>query len=158
MTGVYIGQTTKVDGDKVRSGVTVILPRAPTDVQIPCYAGMHTLNGNGEVTGCYQIKDWGYINTVRLSYANLSFNYVILTSPDHYRWMGSLRHLLSAFNCSSMFHMDHIIICRLLYTPMYISDCPNMHIMTSSVAHCTHQLHFSWNSISRHLEPHARAS
>jgi len=65
MTGVYIGQATKVDGDKVRSGVTVILPRAPADVQIPCYAGMHTLNGNGEVTGSYQIKDWGYINTVR---------------------------------------------------------------------------------------------
>ena len=65
MTGVHIGQATKVDGDKVRSGVTVILPRAPADVQIPCYAGMHTLNGNGEVTGSYQIKDWGYINTVR---------------------------------------------------------------------------------------------
>ena len=67
MTGVHIGQATKIDGDKVRSGVTVILPRAPADVQIPCYAGMHTLNGNGEVTGSYQIKDWGYINTVRLN-------------------------------------------------------------------------------------------
>ena len=64
--GVRIGQATKVDGDSVRSGVTVILPRDPADIQIPCYAGMHTLNGNGEVTGCYQIKDWGYINTVRL--------------------------------------------------------------------------------------------
>lgn len=61
---MHIGQATKVDGDNVRSGVTVILPRDPADVQIPCYAGMHTLNGNGEVTGCYQIKDWGYINTV----------------------------------------------------------------------------------------------
>lgn len=71
--GVQIGQATKVDGDKVRSGVTVILLRDPADIQIPCYAGMHTLNGNGEVTGCYQIKDWGYINTVRLDHAILFY-------------------------------------------------------------------------------------
>jgi hypothetical protein len=30
---------------------------------------MHTLNGNGEVSGSYQIKDWGYTNTVRSSSA-----------------------------------------------------------------------------------------
>ena len=40
------------------------MPRHPDDINTPCYAGMHTLNGNGEVTGSYQIKDWGYINTV----------------------------------------------------------------------------------------------
>lgn len=64
--GVYIGQATAgEDGDAVRSGVTVILPRHPDDIAIPCYAGMHTLNGNGEVSGSYQIKDWGYTNMVR---------------------------------------------------------------------------------------------
>ncbi|KAI9741430.1 MAG: hypothetical protein M1818_004236 [Claussenomyces sp. TS43310] len=32
-------------------------------MHVPCYAGMHTLNGNGEVTGAFQIKDWGFTNT-----------------------------------------------------------------------------------------------
>ena len=52
------------DGDDVRKGVTVILPRHPDDIYVPSYAGMHVLNGNGEVSGSYQIKDWGFINTV----------------------------------------------------------------------------------------------
>jgi D-aminopeptidase len=55
------------DGDDVRHGVTVILPRHPDEIYIPCYAAVHTLNGNGEVSGSYQIKDWGFTNTVRLS-------------------------------------------------------------------------------------------
>jgi hypothetical protein len=55
------------DGDDVCRGVTVILPRHPDEIHIPCYAGMHTLNGNGEVSGSYQIADWGYTNTVRFS-------------------------------------------------------------------------------------------
>ncbi|KAF7881501.1 hypothetical protein EAF00_011870 [Botryotinia globosa] len=62
--GVYVGQNTVGnDGDDARKGVTVIFPRYPDDITIPCYAGLHTLNGNGELTGNYQIKDWGYSNT-----------------------------------------------------------------------------------------------
>lgn len=99
MTGVHIGQATKIDGDKVRSGVTVILPRAPADVQIPCYAGMHTLNGNGEVTGSYQIKDWGYINTVRLKHAILVFTSIIYSSIGYCRWMMPSHYHLSMFKC-----------------------------------------------------------
>lgn len=53
------------DGDPVRKGVTVIFPRHPDEVYTPSYAAMHTLNGNGELSGSYQIKDWGFINTVR---------------------------------------------------------------------------------------------
>jgi D-aminopeptidase len=65
---VHVGQTTVgEDGDDVRHGVTVILPRHPDDINTPCYAGTHTLNGNGEVSGSFQIKDWGFINTVRPS-------------------------------------------------------------------------------------------
>lgn len=56
------------DGEDVRKGVTVILPRNPDEIYVPSYAGMHTLNGNGEVTGSYQIRDWGYINTVCSTY------------------------------------------------------------------------------------------
>ncbi|KAH8784195.1 peptidase family S58-domain-containing protein [Hyaloscypha sp. PMI_1271] len=59
--GVRVGQVTVGnDGDDVHNGVTVILPRSPDEIHIPCYAGMHTLNGNGEVSGSYQIKDWGF--------------------------------------------------------------------------------------------------
>lgn len=65
--GVRVGQVTVgKDGDDVCNGVTIVLPRDPLEIHIPCYAGMHTLNGNGEVTGSYQVKDWGYTNTVCL--------------------------------------------------------------------------------------------
>jgi len=66
LKGVRVGQVTVGnDGEAVRKGVTVILPRDPAEIHVPCYAGMYTLNGNGEVSGSYQIKDWGYTNTVR---------------------------------------------------------------------------------------------
>ncbi|PQE29969.1 peptidase family S58 protein [Rutstroemia sp. NJR-2017a WRK4] len=62
--GVHVGQNTVgEDGDDARKGLTVIFPRHPDSITVPCYAGMHTLNGNGEVTGSYQIKDWGFTNT-----------------------------------------------------------------------------------------------
>jgi D-aminopeptidase len=73
LIGVRVGQVTVgKDGEPVRKGVTVILPRNPNEIHIPCYAGMHTLNGNGEVSGSYQVKDWGYTNTVRSPFAKLT--------------------------------------------------------------------------------------
>ncbi|KAF4634343.1 hypothetical protein G7Y89_g3767 [Cudoniella acicularis] len=66
--GVHVGQVTiGKDGDNVLNGVTVILPRHPDDIYIPCYAGMYTLNGNGKASGSYQIADWGYTSAVRPS-------------------------------------------------------------------------------------------
>lgn len=63
--GVHVGQVTVgKDGEDVCRGATVILPRHADDINTPCYAAIHTLNGNGEVTGSYQIKDWGFTNTV----------------------------------------------------------------------------------------------
>lgn len=48
-SGVRVGQVTVgKDGDDVCRGVTVVLPRDPKELYVPCYAGMHTLNGNGE--------------------------------------------------------------------------------------------------------------
>ena len=61
--GVSVGQTTIIKGDDVRTGVTVILPRPQDDIQKPCYAGFHVLNGAGELTGCHEIKEWGWTNT-----------------------------------------------------------------------------------------------
>lgn len=44
----------------VRTGVTAILPRASAAEPTPVWAGFHSLNGNGEMTGCHWIADGGY--------------------------------------------------------------------------------------------------
>ncbi|TVY15115.1 Beta-peptidyl aminopeptidase BapA [Lachnellula arida] len=75
--GVQIGQVTVgEDGEDVRKGVTVIFPRHPDEISTPCYAGMYVLNGNGEVSGSYQIKDWGYTNTPLALTNSVSFGIV----------------------------------------------------------------------------------
>ena len=72
--GVRVGQVAVgTDDSDFLKGVTVILPCHPDEVSIPCYAGMHTLNGNGEVSRSYQIKDWGSTNTVCLRFLLLFF-------------------------------------------------------------------------------------
>jgi D-aminopeptidase len=44
--GVRVGHTTLVEGDDVRTGVTVVLVDG-----LPRFAGAQRLNGNGELTG-----------------------------------------------------------------------------------------------------------
>ena len=61
--GVSVGQVTLRQPPDVNTGVTVILPRPESDIQTPCYAGVHALNGAGELTGSFQIKEWGWTNT-----------------------------------------------------------------------------------------------
>ncbi|WP_137155605.1 P1 family peptidase [Rhizobium sp. FKL33] len=59
--GVMVGFTTLTDPEKnMRTGVTAILPRAEKDSPKPVWAGFHTLNGNGEMTGVHWINDAGY--------------------------------------------------------------------------------------------------
>ncbi|KAF2155987.1 DmpA/ArgJ-like protein [Myriangium duriaei CBS 260.36] len=70
--GVGVGQVTlpttsdlkDVPGERPcpKKGVTVILPRPVDSIHIPCHAGTHTFNGNGELTGRAPIEDWGFIN------------------------------------------------------------------------------------------------
>lgn len=67
--GVHIAQLTVPTapnlkaGSTATKGCTVVLPRPPNDIHVPCHAGTFTLNGNGELTGSRQMKDWGYTNT-----------------------------------------------------------------------------------------------
>ncbi|MCJ1388251.1 hypothetical protein MMC18_001096 [Xylographa bjoerkii] len=64
--GVSVGQRTvheEHNSVACHKGVTVILPRPVNDIQRPCYAGLHALNGNGELTGSFQINEWGLTNT-----------------------------------------------------------------------------------------------
>lgn len=65
--GVQVGYTTLVGGDgplrvghgPVRTGVTAILPRGREDVDLPCASGLHSFNGNGELTGSHWIAETG---------------------------------------------------------------------------------------------------
>lgn len=56
--GVVVGFTTLVEGESVRTGVTAIHPRRH-DPGDPCAAGVHVLNGNGEMTGVSWIAESG---------------------------------------------------------------------------------------------------
>ena len=58
--GVEVGQKTLVEGQNVRTGVTVILPRGRTDPR-PVHGGFFNLNGNGEMTGRAYLEDFGIV-------------------------------------------------------------------------------------------------
>ncbi len=67
--GVRVGHTTLVSGDghlvvgegPIRTGVTVILPHDGDIWSEPVFAGAHTLNGNGELTGLEWIREAGLL-------------------------------------------------------------------------------------------------
>jgi D-aminopeptidase len=61
--GVKIGQVTLHNSEKnIHTGVTVVLPRGNDTINCPYYAGTHSLNGMGELTGIHVVKEWGYAN------------------------------------------------------------------------------------------------
>ncbi|MFB7084894.1 P1 family peptidase [Streptomyces sp. NPDC056296] len=69
--GVQVGLVTLVKGDgpldtghgPVRTGVTAILPRGRDGLGTSCAAGVHVLNGNGEMTGTAWINETGALAT-----------------------------------------------------------------------------------------------
>ena len=71
VAGVEIGTVTLISGQgplivgqgPVRTGVTAILPRGRSNASIPCAAGSHVLNGNGEMTGLAWIEEAGELQT-----------------------------------------------------------------------------------------------
>src|SRR5881227_2058718 len=56
--GILVGHTTLIEGDSVRTGVTVVVPR-----ELPLFAGCHRLNGNGELTGLDWVRESGLLTT-----------------------------------------------------------------------------------------------
>jgi D-aminopeptidase len=61
---VAVGYTTLIEGagaHAVRTGVTVILPRGRATLDKPVFAGMFSLNGNGEMTGTHWIEESGFL-------------------------------------------------------------------------------------------------
>jgi D-aminopeptidase len=66
VAGVTVGHTTLIedlaDGNKVRTGVTAILPRGKADLRTPTFAGWFSLNGNGEMTGTAWLEESGLLD------------------------------------------------------------------------------------------------
>jgi D-aminopeptidase len=68
--GVRVGVTTLVDGEgslevgrgPVRTGVTAVVPHDGIGDE-PLFAGTHTLNGNGELTGLEWVRESGFLTT-----------------------------------------------------------------------------------------------
>ena len=66
--GVLVGSKTLISGSlpmiqgkgPIRTGITSILPKGFNKEPQPIWAGIHALNGNGEMTGSHWIKDGGY--------------------------------------------------------------------------------------------------
>lgn len=70
VAGVRVGHATIVSGDgplrvgegPVRTGVTIVLPHERIWTE-PVFAGVHRLNGNGELTGSHWIEEAGMLGT-----------------------------------------------------------------------------------------------
>lgn len=58
VAGTCVGHTTLVEGEDVRTGVTVVLPG-----ELPVFAAPFRLNGNGEVTGLQWMCESGLLTT-----------------------------------------------------------------------------------------------
>jgi len=67
VNGVKVGYCTLIEGDgplvvgkgPIRTGVTAILPRGKQSTSTPVFAGSHSLNGNGEMTGLLWVEESG---------------------------------------------------------------------------------------------------
>lgn len=103
--GVRVGYTTlnseegefKVGEGPVRTGVTAILPRPPDTALSPVWAGFHSLNGNGEMTGTHWIRHGGH------------FSGPICLTNSHS--VGTVHDAVTAWmiqNWSAEFHEQHL--------------------------------------------------
>ena len=64
VAGVRVGYSTLIRGQgahAVRTGVTAILPRGAASADRPVFAGVFSLNGNGEMTGTAWIEESGFL-------------------------------------------------------------------------------------------------
>ena len=65
VAGVTVGFSTIIadlpQGRAVRTGVTAILPRGRDTLDHPVFAGLFSLNGNGEMTGSHWVEESGFL-------------------------------------------------------------------------------------------------
>ena len=63
VAGVLVGQTTVLEGDSVRTGVTAILPHAGNLYRDRVPAALHVGNGFGKLLGVTQLRELGELET-----------------------------------------------------------------------------------------------
>jgi len=88
--GVKVGHETIIRGDKVRTGVTIILPHSENLFDKKVMAAVHVTNGFGKALGFTQVEELGTIetpigltNTLNIfNVANSIINYMIMQNPD----------------------------------------------------------------------------
>ncbi len=91
VAGISVGITTLIEDTPsvIRSGVTAILPRPKDNLLHPLWAGVFSMNGNGEMTGAHWIKEAGWFtgpititNTLSLGMAHHASNRWMI---EHFR-------------------------------------------------------------------------
>ncbi|MBA1145077.1 DmpA family aminopeptidase [Mesorhizobium neociceri] len=105
VVGVEVGYATVISDPpgssnrSARTGITAILPRGRSGpLRAPVWAGFHSLNGNGEMTGTHWIKEAGYFlgpigitNTHSLGTVHQAMLQWMIEKPDTgfgaYSWM-----------------------------------------------------------------------
>jgi D-aminopeptidase len=85
--GVLVGHRTLAEGDRLRTGVTAILPHGGNLYTDKVLGACHTINGYGKPAGLSQLAELGTIESPLLLTSTLSVGPV---------WEGGLRHLLDA--------------------------------------------------------------
>lgn len=101
VSGVRVGHTTIIkDGEGpvsgiVRTGVSAVIP-GDDIINHPLYAGMHSLNGNGEVTGSWWVEESGLLGSPIMLTNTHSVGVVRDTVIDYYcrKYPGALDWML----------------------------------------------------------------
>ncbi len=83
--GVLVGHRTLIEGERLRTGVTAILPHAGNPYAEKVLAACHVVNGYGKAAGLSQVDELGTLESPVLLTSTLSVGPV---------WEGGLRHLL----------------------------------------------------------------
>jgi D-aminopeptidase len=83
--GVLVGHRTIVEGDRLRTGVTAILPHGGNLYEDKVLAAAHVVNGYGKAAGLTQLAELGTLESPVLLTNTLCVGPV---------WEGGLRHLL----------------------------------------------------------------
>ena len=85
VTGVLVGHRTIAEGDRLRTGVTAILPHGGNLYEEKVLGGFHAVNAYGKAAGLTQLAELGTIESPLLLTNTLSVGAA---------WEGGLRHML----------------------------------------------------------------
>jgi D-aminopeptidase len=83
--GVLVGHRTLIEGDRLRTGVTAILPHGDNLYAEKVLGACHVINGYGKAAGITQLDEMGTVESPILLTSTLSVGPV---------WEGGLEHLL----------------------------------------------------------------